>query len=301
MKYVPPLGSVDPDAAYQNGNPSAGIPGSIVPAAAIEHPQRELLHVILKAGLTPDEDTLTQLYEAIVKIVGVEVPLASVMEAGLVKIGDGLQIGEDGTLSVKSSDLLEDWRKSWIGVPRYWRSTVLPDDHCWANGDFISFSNWPELHAVYEAGGLEGMLLGWDATEEEQAANLGKWRPDSSIPTGLYTPALSGQCFRNWGPGATEPAGSTNEPGIPNAEGDASGYISVDTNYVISEQLSGPFFREGPPGVYLDRAPTTPAANRYNIKFDLSQANSIFGNSKTVMPGSINQPAILYLGRPAQV
>ena len=171
MKYVPPLGSVDPDAAYQNGNPSAGIPGSIVPAAAIEHPQRELLHVILKAGLTPDENTLTQLYEAIVKIVGVEVPLASVMEAGLVKIGDGLQIGEDGTLSVKSSDLLEDWRKSWIGVPRYWRSTVLPDDHCWANGDFVSFSNWPELHAVYEAGGLEGMLLGWDATEEEQAAN----------------------------------------------------------------------------------------------------------------------------------
>lgn len=166
MKYVPPLGSVDPDAAYQNGNPSAGIPGSIVPAAAIEHPQRELLHVILKAGLTPDENTLTQLYEAIVKIVGVEVPLASVMEAGLVKIGDGLQIGEDGTLSVKSSDLLEDWRKSWIGVPRYWRSTVLPDDHCWANGDFVSFSNWPELHAVYEAGGLEGMLLGWDATDD---------------------------------------------------------------------------------------------------------------------------------------
>ena len=201
MKYVPPLGSVDPDAAYQNGNPSAGIPGSIVPAAAIEHPQRELLHVILKAGLTPDENTLTQLYEAIVKIVGVEVPLASVMEAGLVKIGDGLQIGEDGTLSVKSSDLLEDWRKSWIGVPRYWRSTVLPDDHCWANGDFISFSNWPELHAVYEAGGLEGMLLGWDATEEEQAANLGKWRPDSSIPTGLYTPALSGQFFPKLGAG----------------------------------------------------------------------------------------------------
>ena len=226
MKYVPPLGSVDSDAAYQNGNPSAGVPGSIVPAAAIEHPQRELLHVILKAGLTPDENTLTQLYEAIVKIVGVEVPLASAMEAGLVKIGDGLQIGEDGTLSVKSSDLLEDWRKSWIGVPRYWRSTVLPDDHCWANGDFISFSNWPELHAVYEAGGLEGMLLGWDATEEEQAANLGKWRPDSSIPTGLYTPALSGQFFRNWGPGDGGGAGT--------AGGNFSQWGPPDTSVAIT-------------------------------------------------------------------
>lgn len=287
MKYVPPLGSVDPDAAYQNGNPSAGIPGSIVPAAAIEHPQRELLHVILKAGLTPDENTLTQLYEAIVKIVGVEVPLASVMEAGLVKIGDGLQIGEDGTLSVKSSDLLEDWRKSWIGVPRYWRSTVLPDDHCWANGDFVSFSNWPELHAVYEAGGLEGMLLGWDATEEEQAANLGKWRPDSSIPTGLYTPALSGQFFRNWGPG-DDTAGGYNKPGVPNI----SGAVNADGSY--GSGSSGAFYRSG----------TSDSPNGQNRRaamtyMDASRSSSVYGASPTVMPASANQPLCLYLGRPA--
>ena len=287
MKYVPPLGSVDPDAAYQNGNPSAGIPGSIVPAAAIEHPQRELLHVILKAGLTPDEDTLTQLYEAIVKIVGVEVPLASVMEAGLVKIGDGLQIGEDGTLSVKSSDLLEDWRKSWIGVPRYWRSTVLPDDHCWANGDFISFSNWPELHAVYEAGGLEGMLLGWDATEEEQAANLGKWRPDSSIPTGLYTPALSGQFFRNWAPGGDTTAGAWRADTGRNATGVVG---ALDSNILPS----GVFFTDG-------RGLTAVSSgDRSIVKMDLSkQWKGHVGTEFS--PEHIWQPAILYLGRPAQV
>ena len=286
MKYVPPLGSVDPDAAYQNGNPSAGIPGSIVPAAAIEHPQRELLHVILKAGLTPDEDTLTQLYEAIVKIVGVEVPLASVMEAGLVKIGDGLQIGEDGTLSVKSSDLLEDWRKSWIGVPRYWRSTVLPDDHCWANGDFISFSNWPELHAVYEAGGLEGMLLGWDATEEEQAANLGKWRPDSSIPTGLYTPALSGQFFRNWTQGSGKEAGEWGRDEIRNivatfnlpyrnpAPTGAVTWGSVDSN-----------FSQGGTGV--------------GVSLSTFDASTVVPTGLENVPLHVWQPAILYLGRPA--
>lgn len=287
MKYVPPLGSVDSDAAYQNGNPSAGIPGSIVPAAAIEHPQRELLHVILKAGLTPDENTLTQLYEAIVKIVGVEVPLASVMEAGLVKIGDGLQIGEDGTLSVKSSDLLEDWRKSWIGVPRYWRSTVLPDDHCWANGDFISFSNWPELHAVYEAGGLEGMLLGWDATEEEQAANLGKWRPDSSIPTGLYTPALSGQFFRNWVLGE-DFAGEYNAPGLPGITGSA-GTLLGDADGAFFRQTLYPPERDYPHGVTLC----------FSVGMDASRCSPIYGRETTVMPPSINQPSILYLGRPA--
>lgn len=288
MKYVPPLGSVDPDAAYQNGNPSAGIPGSIVPAAAIEHPQRELLHVILKAGLTPDENTLTQLYEAIVKIVGVEVPLASVMEAGLVKIGDGLQIGEDGTLSVKSSDLLEDWRKSWIGVPRYWRSTVLPDDYCWANGDFVSFSNWPELHAVYEAGGLEGMLLGWDATEEEQAANLGKWRPDSSIPTGLYTPALSGQFFRNWGQGVGKDAGAWGEDAIRNITGQASGANSVGPcadgmGAIYRGTVQGnATYRNGSYGGYL--------------MFDASR---VVPTGPENVPQHVWQPAVLYLGRPA--
>lgn len=284
MKYVPPLGSVDPDAAYQNGNPSAGIPGSIVPAAAIEHPQRELLHVILKAGLTPDENTLTQLYEAIVKIVGVEVPLASVMEAGLVKIGDGLQIGEDGTLSVKSSDLLEGWRKSWIGVPRYWRSTVLPDDHCWANGDFISFSNWPELHAVYEAGGLEGMLLGWDATEEEQAANLGKWRPDSSIPTGLYTPALSGQFFRNWTPGIDEGAGQWHRDEIRNITG------TVDTG-------TGIFGATGAFSV-VESGKEQTSAGSYNSDFKFD-ASFVVPTGPQNVPPHVWQPVILYLGRPA--
>ena len=296
MKYVPPLGSVDPDAAYQNGNPSAGIPGSIVPAAAIEHPQRELLHVILKAGLTPDENTLTQLYEAIVKIVGVEVPLASVMEAGLVKIGDGLQIGEDGTLSVKSSDLLEDWRKSWIGVPRYWRSTVLPDDHCWANGDFISFSNWPELHAVYEAGGLEGMLLGWDATEEEQAANLGKWRPDSSIPTGLYTPALSGQFFRNWGQGGDNPAGSWASDAMRALTGMASFARGSGGGSILMDDAEGVF--------HVDRnGISIQAYTGSSTNFPLSRL--FFDSSRNTPTGPENvpphvwQPAILYLGRPA--
>ena len=293
MKYVPPLGSVDPDAAYQNGNPSAGIPGSIVPAAAIEHPQRELLHVILKAGLTPDEDTLTQLYEAIVKIVGVEVPLASVMEAGLVKIGDGLQIGEDGTLSVKSSDLLEDWRKSWIGVPRYWRSTVLPDDHCWANGDFISFSNWPELHAVYEAGGLEGMLLGWDATEEEQAANLGKWRPDSSIPTGLYTPALGGQFFRNWGQGADSQAGAWERDAIRNIAG-RIGLIDRDQRREESEPTA-PFAVRT-----VSYGPETNTGIDYGAIANMDISLSVPTGPQNV-PQHVWQPAILYLGRPAQV
>ena len=201
-------------------------------------------------------------------------------------------------MSVKSSDLLEDWRKSWIGVPRYWRSTVLPDDHCWANGDFISFSNWPELHAVYEAGGLEGMLLGWDATEEEQAANLGKWRPDSSIPTGLYTPALSGQFFRTWTLGA-EDAGATNQPGLPEISGTfAVRGTMINDNSVID--TTGAFFYTNTS--HDERFASFQVSSNLSSQgctFNAARNNTIYGASPTVMPASVNLPAILYLGRPA--
>ena len=191
-------------------------------------------------------------------------------------------------MSVKSSDLLEDWRKSWIGVPRYWRSTVLPDDHCWANGDFVSFSNWPELHAVYEAGGLEGMLLGWDATEEEQAANLGKWRPDSSIPTGLYTPALSGQFFRNWGPNVGN-AGSWGQDAIRNITGTAGLFKSLSSN---DTRFSGALTLLATTGGSNDSDGRGPAG----LSFD---ASLVVPTGPQNVPQHVWQPVVLYLGRPA--
>lgn len=64
MKYVPPIGASD-DASYIDGNPSIGVEGSPVPAAAIEHPQREIMAVIEAAGLTPTAANLSQLLQAI--------------------------------------------------------------------------------------------------------------------------------------------------------------------------------------------------------------------------------------------
>ena len=99
MKYNPPAGSQDPDAKYVTGQPGK-VRGSAVPAEAVEHPQREIVEVIKKAGLTPSADALNQLYEAILKIIGVQVPVASKTETGLVQIGDGLNITPEGLLSV---------------------------------------------------------------------------------------------------------------------------------------------------------------------------------------------------------
>ena len=64
MKYVPPVGGAVNDP-YVDANPGSGIEGSPVPAAAIEHPMREILAVIAAAGIAPSEADLTQLKKAL--------------------------------------------------------------------------------------------------------------------------------------------------------------------------------------------------------------------------------------------
>ena len=326
MKYNPPAGSQDPDAKYVTGQPGK-VRGSAVPAEAVEHPQREIVEVIKKAGLTPSADDLNQLYEAILKIIGVQVPVASKTETGLVQIGDGLKVTPEGLLSVlvatleqngimrpdgttctvedgvlkvqqQSNDYMEAWRKSWIGVPRYWRSTELPDNHCWANGDLIYFNDWPELKEIYEAGGFEGMLMGWDADVETQKANLGKWRPNASIPTGLYTPALSEQFFRNWAPEGDNPAGGWASDAMRALTGMASFARGSGGGSILMDDAEGVF--------HVDRnGISIQAYTGSSTNFPLSRL--FFDSSRDTPTGPENvpphvwQPAILYLGRPAQV
>ena len=317
MKYNPPAGSQDPDAKYVTGQPGK-VRGSAVPAEAVEHPQREIVEVIKKAGLTPSADALNQLYEAILKIIGVQVPVASKTETGLVQIGDGLNITPEGLLSVlvatleqngimrpdgttctvedgvlkvlqQSNDYMEAWRKSWIGVPRYWRSTELPDNHCWANGDLIYFNDWPELKEIYEAGGFEGMLMGWDADVETQKANLGKWRPNAAIPTGLYTPALSGQFFRNWGQESGKEAGGWGRDEIRNI----TGTFGID--YAGIKGVGGAFSYTG-----SQSSTTNNNGSNRNDSVRFSAA-SVVPTGQENVPPHVWQPLVIYLGRSAQV
>jgi hypothetical protein len=66
MKYVPPYGiTTDPDAHYVNGDPSNGLEGSIPPAAAFEEPMREIVAVITKSGITPDDGDLQQMAKGV--------------------------------------------------------------------------------------------------------------------------------------------------------------------------------------------------------------------------------------------
>ncbi len=64
MIYNPPMGGGASDP-YVTGNPATATPGSIPPGAAIEQPQREIVNVIMAAGLTPSAANVGQLLQAI--------------------------------------------------------------------------------------------------------------------------------------------------------------------------------------------------------------------------------------------
>ena len=188
------------------------------------------------------------------------------------------------------SDLIAELdflRKLKIGAPRYHCSTTLPDRHAWINGDFIAFEDAPEFGEKYEAGGFDGMVMPWDADEEHQAAHLGQFRPDSANPTGLFLPVDGGQFFRNWVLGE-DFAGEYNAPGLPGITGSA-GTLLGDADGAFFRQTLYPPERDYPHGVTLC----------FSVGMDASRCSPIYGRETTVMPSSINQPAILYLGRPA--
>lgn len=187
--------------------------------------------------------------------------------------------------------IFDDLRKSWIGVPRYWRSTELPANHCWANGDFVAFADWPELKQVYDAGGFEGMLLPWDADSGTKEANLGKWRPDAANPTGLYTPNLGGQFLRNWIQGEQEAAGQWHRDEIRNITGDFKAYNFM-TGYPERIQASGAF---GAGDGWGSQSGET-GGGSLGLLFD---ASKVVPTSTEVVPKHIWQPLIIYLGKPA--
>ena len=210
------------------------------------------------------------------------------VESGLQAAIMSLVSGVTDPLS-KTLATLEAIRKSWIGAPRYHRSTALPPDYAWVNGDLILFEDRPEFEEVYLAGGFEGMLLEANATSEQIAANLGKFRKHPN-GLGLYLPSCGDQFFRAW-TGAGE-SGRYNAPGLPELLGGFSAYTydaGMPWQAITSVDSGTNALTVGSSG-----------GTRYNaFTFRASLSNTIYGASSTVMPPSVNLPVILYLGIPA--
>ena len=306
-----------PDNKFTEGDPAVPVAATTVSAEWLNAVQEELVAVITGAGLEMKKSDNGQLWQAISQLIANAKPgLATKAKPGLVQVGGGLDVTAEGLLSVltatlaqngimrpdgttctvengvlkvlqQTSDYMEEWRKSWIGVPRYWRSTTLPANHCWANGDAVLFADWPELKAVYDAGGFEGMLLPWDASSEQQAANLGKWRPNALNPTGLFTPNLSAQFFRNWGPGADSQAGGWGRDEIRNITG------NIGFTHAGSRNGTGALKPSGGSQVF-DHWDGSYLSSNTSLGFDASL--SIPTGPQNV-PQHVWQPLVIYLGR----
>ena len=260
MKYVPPLGATDPNASYQDGNPEAGILGSIVPAAAIERPQREILNVLTAAGLTPSDTDLTQLLAAIRKIIGTQ------------------------------NAELERLRLLKIGCPMYWRSTTLPEGFAWVNGDLVLFEDWPEFAAVYNAGGFSGMVLPYNADSATIAANLGKFRPNAANPTGLYLPSCGEQFFRGWVQGVSREAGGW----MADTGRAIQGLVNLE--HVAPTQVTGVF--SVAPGDQNGYDMSVTSQNYRNTNFTIDSA-LMWGSDhvgSAFAPEHVLLPMVLYLG-----
>ena len=188
----------------------------------------------------------------------------------------------------KSVDYCEALRLSMIGVPRYWRSTTLPANHVWANGDLVLFSDWPELKKVYDGGGFTGMLLAYNAASATIAANLGKWRPNAANPTGLYVPKLSDQFFRAWGQGIGREAGSSQTDTGRNATG------AIDT---------ATWMRDIPGVLYATKAGRAVSGTGIDDEYDCLNIDMarVWGEhaGTEFAPTHIRIPVVFYLGNSA--
>ena len=100
--------------------------------------------------------------------------------------------------------------------------------------------------------------------------------------------------FRNWALG-NDAAGTHNSAGLPNLHGE---FTLWKTFLADSETHANGVFKK----ISGSQAYTTGQEGHTPYKgfdFDASRSNKIYGSSDTVMPASINQPTIIYLGSPA--
>lgn len=90
-----------------NGNPATATAGSIIPAAAIEATQREIINCIVQAGLSPDPANLTQLWQAILGFGGTLRPAEIVtLSSELIMTAALYRVGFNRTVSLTATTVL---------------------------------------------------------------------------------------------------------------------------------------------------------------------------------------------------
>lgn len=247
------------DGLFTEGDPLVPTPATVVSADWLNSVQEELATIVTNAGLELQKADNTQVLTAILQIIA------------------------------RQSSELERLRLLKIGCPMYWRSTTLPENFAWVNGDLVLFEDWPEFAAVYNAGGFSGMVLPYNADSATIAANLGKFRPNAANPTGLYLPSCGEQFFRAW-TGGSRAAGS--------AQGDAMRRITgLIGQFRWPTLITGNLLAQS--GTGSDATAVTEDSvikTSGTLTFD---SGNVVTTATENRPVNVALPVILYLGLPA--
>lgn len=253
------------DGLFTEGDPLVPTPATVVSADWLNSVQEELATIVTNAGLELQKADNTQVLTAILQIIA------------------------------RQSSELERLRLLKIGCPMYWRSTTLPENFAWVNGDLVIFEDRPEFEEVYLAGGFEGMLLEANATSEQIAANLGKFRKHPN-GLGLYLPSCGEQFFRAW-TGGWRGAGSSQSDAMQNITGAIWDFpVTAPMTFLAT---SGAFTRPGSTeSALLQSLYSSMNEIGYGdgVTLDVSR---VVRTSTENRPVNVAVPTMLYLGIPA--
>ena len=102
--------------------------------------------------------------------------------------------------------------------------------------------------------------------------------------------------FRNWVQGGSPSAGAYSPAGLP----DLAGSLTAQTNGASPIYVGSGAFSVNGNSSYVPQGNTASGAKgSLTMSFAASAYSQIFGGADTVMPSSVNQPLVIYLGRPA--
>lgn len=177
--------TADKNGEWTNGNVAAGIVPTILEAGWLNSVQREILGVIIAAGLQQDKNDDTQLFKAISKIIsGGNYATEEDLKKYLAKDKNGADI-QDTEAFIKNLGLRE-WLEKQIKIPVGMfstfphRATQLPPKWYSTNGDRFSVSS-PQGQALKSL--PAEMKSDWGITESGGMINVPNIKqPDGRTP-----------------------------------------------------------------------------------------------------------------------
>ncbi|WP_127958120.1 phage tail protein [Serratia microhaemolytica] len=166
---------------FTRGNPQTGVQATQVDDDYFDAHQEELAGVVEGAGLSLEKGNNTQLFTAIKKIVGAEVPIASKTTAGITKLSSATD-SDDETMAATPKAVKTVAVP--VGIPQPWPQATPPSGWLKCNGASFDKAKYPLLAAAYPSGKLPDLrgefIRGWDdARGVDKGRGLLSWQGDA--------------------------------------------------------------------------------------------------------------------------